>query len=128
MEVELEQLPCWSMFDHKIMDQIATLPSRLELPLWPSNVPSSTNATLWMFIKCHTQTQCGNFGHWVIHLNPPAVPITPSMYTLETLIYELGMPNPIFCPDDVPVAKYLDIIGVFSNVLDQHLHLFFKAP
>lgn len=114
-EDELRQLPCWSLFDCKIMDQITTLPGRLELPPRPSNVPSSANATLWTFIKGHTQTQRNNFGRRVIHLNPPAVPITPTMYTLETLIHELAMPNPISCPDDVPLAKHLIIIGMFSK-------------
>lgn len=113
-EAELGQLPRWDLFDHKIMDQITSLPGKLELPPRPSNVSRSANTTLWTFIKCHVRAQRNNFGCKLIHLNPPSATITPLMYTLETLIDELAMENPISCSDDVPVTKYLIIIGTSS--------------
>jgi len=114
-EDELGQLPRWSLFDRKIMDQVTSLPGELKLPPRPSNVSSSANTTLWTFIKCHLQTQRNNYGCKVIHLNPPSATITPSMYTLETLIRELAMPNPISCSDDVLVTDNLIIIGTSSR-------------
>jgi len=114
-EDELGQLPHWSLFDCKIMDQVTSLPGELKLLPQPSNVSSSANTTLWTFFKCHLQTQHNNYGCKVIHLNPPLATITPSMYTLETLICELAMPNPISCSDDVLVTDHLIIIGMLTR-------------
>jgi hypothetical protein len=116
-EDELEQLPRWSLFDSKIMDQISTLPGGIQLPPRPSNTPSSANATLWMLVRCHIQSRCNDPGRRVIHFNPPAVPITPMMYSLETLIRELAMPNPISHPDDTPAVDHLIVIGMFLNLI-----------
>lgn len=126
---ELAQLPRWSIFDHKIMDQIATLSSRPELPPRPPNTPISANATLWTFIKCHTQNKRNSPGRPLIHLNPPADPITPSMYTLQNLANKLGMLNPISPPDDTPLAKKLVIIGkLFTYCYNEYSDLAFEAP
>ena len=125
---ELEQLPRWNLLDRKIMDQIATLSSRPELPPRPPNTPTSVNATLWTFIKCHTQNKRNNPGRPLIHLNPPADPITPSMYTLDSLTNKLGMSNPISSPDDTPLAKKLIVIGTSSIYYPEYLHLVFEAP
>lgn len=112
-EDELRQLPRWSLFDHKIMDGVSALPAKLHLPSRPLNTSSSVNTTLWSFVKCHAQAQRGHPGRRLYHLNPPAVPITPHTFTLETLIREFAMPNPISCPDDTPIPQHLIIIGVF---------------
>lgn len=114
-EDELGQLPRWSLFDQKIMDCIAALPSRATLPPRPSNIQSSANTTLWTFVKCHIQSQRSHFGRRRIHFNPPTTPITPSMYTLEILIRELAIANPISCPDDTLVGEQLIIIGTSSE-------------
>lgn len=117
-EDELGLLPRWNLFDRKIMDKISTLPAKLQLPSRPINVLSSVNTTLWSFVKCHSQAQRGHYGRRLYHLNPPLVPITPHTFTLETLIKELAMPNPISCPDDTPIPQHLIIIGVFFNVIE----------
>ena len=121
---ELEQPPRWNLFDRKIMDQIATLPGRPELPPRPLNTPTSANATLWTFIECHTQNKRGHPGRRLIHLNPPAHPITPAMYTLRNITSTLGMPNPISPPDDASIAKMLIVIGTpfVCHLIGKHLH------
>ena len=127
---ELEQLPRWSLFDCKIMDQIATLPCRPDLPPRPLNTPTSANATLWTFIKCHSQNKRNHPGRQLIHFTPPADPITPAMYTLHNVTSTLGMLNPISPPDDAPLAKMLVIIGMPSmcHLIEEHSHLAFEAP
>jgi hypothetical protein len=110
-EAELAQLPSWSLFDRKIMEGISALPTKPELPPRPSNMQTSANATLWSFIKCHSQARRNHPGRLVLHFNPPSTAITPSMYDLEVLIQALSMGNPISPPDNESIPQHLIIIG-----------------
>jgi hypothetical protein len=109
---QLNQQPRWSLFDRKIMDGISNLPAGLNLPPRPTNIPISANSTLWSFIKCHMQAQRSHPGRRMFHFNPPTTPITSQMYTLEILIQELALANPISSPDNAAVPQKLIIIGV----------------
>ena len=110
-EDELREHQRWSLFDNKIMDGISRLPVELELPPRPPGTPSSANTTLWSIMKCYSQPQRKNPGRRLIFINPPPHPITPSMYTLELLIQNFAIDNPISSPDDVPLPHHLIIIG-----------------
>ena len=113
-EDELDQ-PSWRLIDQKIMDGINALPSRLNLPLRPSNTPMSANDTLWTFVQCHKRAARRHCGRHLMYLVPPIQPITLSTYKLQTLIQQLAMLNPISCPDDTPIPEHLIIIGTFSQ-------------
>ena len=129
---ELEQLklhPRWSLFDEKIIHGISTSRARPELPARPQNVPASANTTIWSFVKYHTKKERNRPCH-TFYLAPPAVPITPSMYTLDGLIKNLAIENPISCADDTPLPEKLIIICKSFNVVrvkDPHL-ISSKAP
>src|ERR1700753_97387 len=109
-EAELGQLPSWSLFDHKITDGISSLRGKPGLPSRPQNMQGSANTTLWSFVKRHSQKQRGKSGRESYHLNP-TTPITTSMWTLDFLIQEFAMLNPISGPDDTPMPQHLIIIG-----------------
>lgn len=113
-EDELQQLPSWRLFDRKIMDGVSALPARIQLPSRPSYMPVSANATLWTFVKLFTKTLRNQYGRQMYHLVPPsAPPITK--WTLNLLIEEFAVPNPISAPDDAPVPQNLIIIGLWSQ-------------
>jgi len=113
-EEELEILPCWTLFDKKIVDGISALPSELVLPPRPPNMPSSANSTLWTFVQCHSQLQRGHPGRRSLDIIPPKSSITPPMYTLKTVIRELATPNPICYTDSTSFPQDLVIIGMSS--------------
>ena len=124
-DAELAKLPDWEMFNQKIMDGISTLPAAPELPPPPPNMPGlSVNTTLWSFVGCHCRPTRNHPGRRSLHLNPPANPITQTMFTLEELSRTLGINNPISLPGDTPVPERLLVVGKsFQYHSDRKLHL-----
>ena len=113
-EDELQQLPSWKLFDRKIMDGVSSLPAMIQLPPRPSNMSSSVNAILWTFVKLFTRTIRNQCGRQTYHLVPPsATPITK--WSLNLLIEEFAVPNPISGPDDEAVPQNLIIIGLCNQ-------------
>jgi hypothetical protein len=112
-EDELEQLPDWTLFNGKILDGISSLPAIFELPPRPANMQMSVNATTWTFVKCQLRSQRARSGSRQIYqLNPPTI-IPTSAWSLENLIREFALPNPISQPSNAPVPQKLIVIGVF---------------
>jgi hypothetical protein len=121
---ELVELRCtpsrsWVKFDTKIMDGISMLPAMLELPPLPPTVTAgSAHATLWSFVKCHSHALRKQPGRRSYHLIPPQ-DIVPTMHIPEELAKELGVPNPISCPNDTPIPKKLIVIGEPFDIIQK---------
>jgi hypothetical protein len=109
-EEELLQLPSWRLFNGKITDGVSSLPGRINLPARPPGVSESVNSTVWTFVRCFSQTVRGRSGRQKYHLVPPN-PMPTSKWTLNFLVKEFSVINPISGPDDTPVPQDLIIIG-----------------
>jgi hypothetical protein len=108
---EIEQLPSWRLFDRKIMDGVSSLPGKIELPPRPLTTSESVNGTLWAFVDCMAKTVRKQPGRQKYHLVPPKKPTPTARWTLDVLLKEFSVPNPISGLDDNPVPQSLIIIG-----------------
>ena len=108
---EIAQLPSWCMFDRKVMDGVSSLPGKIELPPRPSTTSESMNGTLWTFVTRVMKTVRKQPGRQKYHLVPPKDTPT-ARWTLDVLMGEFSVPNPISGLDDNPVPQNLIIIGL----------------
>jgi len=110
-EDEIQQLPNWRLFDRKVMDGVLSLPGEIELPPRPLNMSESMNGILWSFVTCSTKAVRNQPGRRKYYLAPPG-PTPMARWTLDLLIGEFSLPNPISGLDDNPVPQNLIIIGL----------------
>jgi hypothetical protein len=111
-EAELGGPASWSLFDKKIMEGIRSLPGNLKLPHGCSTAQPSANDTLWTLVKCHEHAVRGQ-GRRAFQFNLPQ-PMPVTSYTLETIIDQFAVDNPISGPDDSPIPPNLLVIGAPS--------------
>ena len=107
---ELLQLPNWRLFNQKIMAGVSSLPANINLPPPARKLSESVNHTLWAFVKHLSrpvQNQPGTKKHHLVG----GEPIPTAKWTLDHLMREFSIPNPISGPDAIPVPQRLIIIG-----------------
>jgi len=110
-EDELVGPPNWKLFDEKIMDGMSHLSAQLEFPPRPGHFQEvdSCNFTRWAIIYCRKHKKDG-VDRYQFQL--PAM--TPSSYTLEHLVKNFAVDNPISSQSGtLPPSRLLVIGGLF---------------
>lgn len=101
----------WKSFDGKILQALDVLPGEIQLPPKPDKIRPSLNSTLWTFSKCVSQAKKRQPGHRTIRL-VPATTLSVRDWSVDRLMTEYSVANPISGLDDAPVPRQLIIIGV----------------
>lgn len=101
----------WRLFDQKIMQGVDFLPGGIQLPPRPARIAASLNTTLWTFGKCSGRATKGQPGRRTLQF-VPATSLYVGDWTLDNLLTEYAVSNPISGPDDNPVPRQLIVIGV----------------
>ena len=107
---ELLKLPDWTMVDEKITSGLSCIYPKVTLPKPPSGTSQSVNGTVWSFVKVSSSTLKNTGGRRQYTFIPPARPPVPHEFSLDLLIKEFGLPNPVSRTNNVLAPEKLIVI------------------
>jgi hypothetical protein len=110
-EEQSEERLSWTVFDEKIMQGLQSLPGGIQLPPRPARISFSINSTLWKLGKCSVRATRRHTGRKTLQVGS-AADLYVGDWTIDNLLTEHAVANPISGPENTPVPRQLIVIGV----------------
>ena len=107
---ELLKLPDWTLVDEKITLGLSCIYPTVYLPKPPSCTTGSVNGTVWSFVKVSSSTLKNTGGRQQYTFIPPARPPVPHEFSLDRLINDFGLENPVSRTNNVLGPEKLIVI------------------
>ena len=107
---ELLKLPDWTIVDDKITIGLSCIYPRVFLPKAPSGTSESVNSTVWSFVKVKSRTLKNTGGRQQYSFIPPTKPPVPHEFSLDRLIKDFGLENPVSHTNNVLAPEKLIVI------------------
>ena len=107
---QLLKLPDWTLVDEKITLGLSCIYPTVHLPKPPSCTTGSVNGTVWSFVKVSSTALKNTGGRRQYTFIPPARPPVPHEFSLDLLIKEFGLPNPVSRTNNVLPPENIIVI------------------